>query len=85
MARTILIENRLAKHYWAEAVNTINYVLNKCLIRHILKKTPNELFEGRKPNIAYVRPFRCKCFFYNNDKDNLGKFDIQSDKGIFLG
>ena len=32
MARTMLIENGLAKHYWAELINTTNYVLNKCLI-----------------------------------------------------
>ena len=47
MARTMLIENELAKHYWAEAVNIANYVLNRCLIRLILKKTPYELFKGR--------------------------------------
>jgi hypothetical protein len=52
MARTMLIENGLAKHYWAEAANTTNYVLNRCLIKPILKKTPYELFKGRKPNIA---------------------------------
>ena len=36
MARTMLIENGLAKYYCAEAVNTANYVLNRCLIRPIL-------------------------------------------------
>ena len=36
MARTMLIKNGVAKHYWAEAVNTANYVLNRCLIRPIL-------------------------------------------------
>ena len=85
MARTMLIENGLAKNYWAKAVNTANYVLNRCLIRPILKKTPYELFKGRKPNIAYLRPFGCKCFIHNNGKDNLGKFDARSDEGIFLG
>ena len=85
MARTMLIENGLAKHYWAETVNTTNYVLNRCLITRILKKTPYELFKGRKPNIADLRPFGCKCFIYNNGKDNLSKFDARSDEGIFIG
>ena len=85
MARTMLIENGLAKHYSAEAVNTANYVLNSYLIRPILKKTPYELFKGRKLNIAYLGPFACKCFIYNNGKDNLGKFDVRGDEGIFLG
>ena len=85
MARTILIENLLAKHYCAEEVNTANYVLNRCLIRSILKKTPYELFKGRKPNIPYLRPFGCNCFIHNNGEDNLGMFDARSDEGIFLG
>ena len=85
MARTMLIEFGLAKHYWVKGVNTTNYVLNRCLIRPILKKIPYELFKGRKPNIAYLRPFGCKCFIHNNGKDNLGKFDARSAEGIFLG
>ncbi|XP_019226340.1 PREDICTED: uncharacterized protein LOC109207804 [Nicotiana attenuata] len=56
-----------------------------CLIRPSLKKTPYELWNGKKPNISYFHPFGCKCFIHNNGKDNLGKFDPKSDEGIFLG
>ena len=71
MARIMLFENELAKHYYTEAVNTTNYLLNRCIIRPILQKTPYAQFKGRKPNIAYLRPFNCKCFIHNNGKDNL--------------
>ena len=40
ISRTMLLENHLPKSFWAEAVNTANYILNRCLIRPILKKTP---------------------------------------------
>jgi len=50
-----------------------------------LKKTPYELFKGRKPNISHLKVFGCKCFILNNGKDNLGKFDSKADEGIFLG
>ncbi|XP_070023318.1 uncharacterized protein [Nicotiana sylvestris] len=63
------------------------YLLNRmvwCLIRPILKKTPYELWNGKKSNISYFHPFGCKCFVHNNGKDNLGKFDPKSDEGIFL-
>jgi len=40
MARATLCESNLPMSFWAEAANTANYVLNRCLIRHILKKTP---------------------------------------------
>ncbi|KAH9668295.1 hypothetical protein KPL70_021361 [Citrus sinensis] len=38
MARTMLNENSLPKYFWAEAVNTACYVLNRVLIRHNLGK-----------------------------------------------
>ena len=59
--------------------------MNRALIRLILKKTPYELYKGRKPNISHFRIFDCRCFVLNNGKDNLGKFDAKSDEGIFLG
>ena len=84
MARTMLNENSLPKYFWAEAVNTTSYVLNRVLIRPNLNKTPYELWKGRKSNIGYFKVFGCKCFVLNT-KDNLGKFDPKSDVGIFLG
>ena len=50
-----------------------------------MKKTPHELFKGRKANVSHLKVFGCKCFILNNGKDNLGKFDSKSDEGIFLG
>ncbi|KAH9770099.1 Integrase catalytic domain-containing protein [Citrus sinensis] len=84
MARTMLNENALPKYFWAEAVNTACYVLNRVLIRPHLNKTPYELWKDRKPNIGYFKVFGYKCFILNT-KDNLGKFDPKSNVGIFLG
>ena len=85
MARTMLNDSNLPKYFWADAVNTACYVMNRALIRPILKKTPYEIYKGRKPNISHFHIFGCKCFVLNNGKDNLGKFDAKSDEGIFLG
>ena len=49
-----------------------------------MKKTPYELYNGRKPNIDHLRVFGCKCFVLNNGKENFGKFDEKADNGIFL-
>ena len=35
--------------------------------------------------MSHLKVFGCKCYILNNGKDNLGKFDAKSDKGIFLG
>ena len=48
MARTMLNENNLPKYFWAEAVNTSSYVLNRILLRPILKKTPYELWKKQE-------------------------------------
>ena len=55
------------------------------MLRPIIGKTPYELFKGRTPSIAHLKVFGCQCFVLNNGKDNLGKFDLRSDEGIFLG
>ena len=85
MARTILNESSLPKTFWADAVNTSCYIMNRVHIRPILNKTPYELYFGRKPNISHFHVFGCKCFVHNNGKDNLDKFDPKSDEAWFLG
>ena len=84
MERTILHENNLPNYFWAEAINTSCYILNRVLIRSSLNKTPYELWKNKKPNISYFKVFGSKCFILNT-KDNLGKFDAKSNVGIFLG
>ena len=59
MARIMLNENKIPKYFWAEAVNTSCYVLNRILLRSILKKTPYEFWKNKKPNINYFKVFGC--------------------------
>jgi len=47
----MLNESNLPKYFWADAVYTASYVLNRTLIRPIFKKTPYELYKDRKPRI----------------------------------
>ncbi|WJX51639.1 hypothetical protein P8452_37816 [Trifolium repens] len=84
MARTMMHETKLAKHFWAEAVNTACYIQNRIYIRPILNKTTYELFKGRKPNISYFHQFGCTCYILNN-KAYKRKFDAKACKGIFIG
>ena len=84
LARTMLNESGLPKYFWADAVYTASYVLNRTLIRPILKKTPYELHKGRKPSISHLRVFGCKCFVLNNGKDNLGNLILNQMKEYIL-
>jgi len=80
----MFIASGLPRSFWVEALNTSYYIINRCMIRPILNKTPYELFKGRKPNIMHLRIFGCKCYVHNDGKDALGKFDPRSDEVIFL-
>lgn len=80
----MLIASKLPQHWWAQAVDTAYYILNRAMLRPLIKKTPYELINGRTPSISHLRIFGCKCYVHNNGKDSLGKFDPRSDEAIFL-
>jgi len=84
MPRTMIHENNLAKHFWAEAVNTTCYVQNIIYIRPILEKTTYEFFKGRRLNISCFHQFGCTCYILNN-KVYPKKFDAKAERGICLG
>ena len=72
----------VARNLWGEAVNTTCHTVNRVYFRPSTKKTPYELWKGRKPNVKYFRIFGSNCFRIFK---NVGKFDSRSDEGIFLG
>ncbi|GJZ41013.1 putative ribonuclease H-like domain-containing protein, partial [Tanacetum coccineum] len=78
-ARTILADSFLPILFWAEAVNTACYVLNRVLVIKPQNKTPYELSIGNSPNISFMRPFGCPLTILNT-LDSLGKFDGKSDE-----
>ena len=84
MARAMLHNKDVARNLRGEAVNTACYTVNKVYFRPGTKKTPYELWKGRKPNVKYFMIFGSTCFILK-DKENVGKFDSRSDEGIFLG
>ncbi|GJS69545.1 ribonuclease H-like domain-containing protein [Tanacetum coccineum] len=83
-ARTMLAYSLLPIPFWAEAVNTACYVLNRVLVTKPQNKTPYELLIGNSPSISFMRPFGCPLTILNT-LDSLGKFDGKSDEGYLLG
>jgi len=81
----MLNETSLPKYFSADVVNIACYVLNRVLIRPILKKTLYELFKGRMHVLNHLKVFGCKCFILNNGKEQLGMFYSKANEGIFLG
>ena len=84
MARAMLHNKDVPRNLWGEAINTACHTINRVYFRPGTKKTPYELWKGRKPNVKYFRIFGSACFILN-DRENVRKFDSRSDEGIFLG
>ncbi|GJS02905.1 putative ribonuclease H-like domain-containing protein [Tanacetum coccineum] len=83
-ARTMLADSLLPTIFWAEAVNTACYVLNRVLVTKPHNKTPYELIIGRSPSISFMRPFGCPVTILNT-LDPLGKFDGKAEEGFLVG
>ena len=81
----MLLKNGLPQYFWAEAVNTACYIINRAMVRPILKKTPYELYKGKRPNLSHFKVFGCICYILNNGKSDVDKFNEKSDKKIFFG
>ncbi|GJZ21138.1 putative ribonuclease H-like domain-containing protein [Tanacetum coccineum] len=82
-ARTMLADSFLPNTFWAEAVNTACYFLNRVLVTKPQNKTPYELITGKIPIISYIRPFGCHVTILNTI-DHLGKFEKKSDEGVLV-
>ncbi|GJW56611.1 putative ribonuclease H-like domain-containing protein [Tanacetum coccineum] len=83
-ARTIIGDSLLPIVFWAEAVNTACYVLNRVLVTKPHNKTPYKLIIGRAPSISFMRPFGCHVTILNT-LDPLGKFDGKAEEEFLVG
>jgi transposase InsO family protein len=84
MARTMLDEYKTPDQFWAEAINTACYSINRLYFHRILKKTSYELITGKKPNVSYFTVFGSKCFILVK-RGRKSKFSLKVVEGFLLG
>lgn len=80
----MLIESNIANRFWKEAIHTIVYIQNRCMLRFHENKTPYELWFCKKESTRYFKLFGSKCYIKRMD-ENLNKLNDKADEGIFLG
>ncbi|KAK3000052.1 hypothetical protein RJ639_022601 [Escallonia herrerae] len=80
-ARCMLSNARLSKEYWAEAVNTTAYLVNRSPSTTIDCKTPEKVWFVKHANYENLRIFGCPAYAHVND----GKLEPRAKKRIFLG
>nr|GEX22136.1 hypothetical protein [Tanacetum cinerariifolium] len=83
-ARTMLADSLLPITFYAKAVNTACYVLNRALVTKTQNKTPYELLNGRTHRLDFMRPFGCPVTILNT-LDPLEKFEGKADEGFLVG
>lgn len=80
--RCMLLDSKLAKHFWAEAVyaavNVINAITNSST-----KMSPNEKWNGTKSNFAEFKVFGCRAMAWQPNEKRK-KLDQKSCEYIFL-
>jgi hypothetical protein len=84
MARTMLDEYKTPDRFWAEAINTAYYSINRLYLHRILKKTSYELLTGKKPNVSYFSVFESKCFILVK-RGRKSNFAPKAVEGFLLG
>lgn len=82
-ARSMLYGAGLPKTFWAEAVSTAAYLVNRSPARGH-GKTPEEIWTGVKPDLSHLRVFGCTAMVHV-PKELRKKLDSKSREMIFVG
>jgi transposase InsO family protein len=85
MARCMLVQSRLAKEWWGEAVRTAALTTNCLPSLSKSRVSPLEQLMKKVPNMAFFRPFGCKAWVIKPAEKRTSKFDAISWDAILLG
>jgi len=84
MARCLLKSMNVPGKFWGEAVKTAVYLLNRSPTKSLTRKTPFEVWYGRKPSVRHLRTFGCKVYA-KRMTPGINKLADRSTPGVFLG
>ena len=84
MARCMVAEKGLPKSFWAEAVNTVVYLLNRLPTKALTNQTPYEAWYGMKPSVRNLKIFGSVCYALIPIAKR-SKLDEKALTGVFIG
>jgi hypothetical protein len=82
--RAMLKAARLGKPFWAEAVNTTSYMINRSPSTAIELKTSMEMWIGKPTDYSRLHIFGSSVYVIYNTQE-VSKLDSKSRKCVFLG
>ena len=62
MARNMIESKHLSNEYWAEAVATIVYIMNRCPTKTMKNKVSQEAWTGLNHNVSHLKVFGCVTY-----------------------
>jgi hypothetical protein len=80
----MLNEKNLPNYFWAKAVATAVYIMNRTPTAAIHGMTPEEKFTGKKPDVSHFKVFGCIAYVHVPD-EKRSKLDPKTEKCIFIG
>ncbi|KAG6438785.1 hypothetical protein O3G_MSEX000222 [Manduca sexta] len=84
-ARCLLAEAKIDKCYWPECVRTAAYLGNRLLTNTLIKRTPYEIFLGRKPDVTNLKIYGSEAFVRTPEQRRTSKLYPKAEKGILVG
>ena len=82
--RSMLSESGLPHRFWAEALFTAAYLINRRPTVTLEEMTPFEAWYGKKPSVNHLQVFGCSGYVHI-PKDQRSKLDPKAKKCIFVG
>jgi transposase InsO family protein len=81
---TMIHDQDIPMHLWDETTRKTIYVQNRLSCSALGFKTPEEMFNGKKPEVIHLKIFGCPIFV-QIPKEKITKLDPSGKKGIFVG
>lgn len=83
-ARSMRIHSGLPKYFWAEAVNTTAYLINRGPSVPLNFEIPEEVWTGKEVTLSHLKFFGCVAYVHVNSNDR-DKLDPKAKKCFFIG
>ena len=83
MVNSMLLSSKLPFNLWGEALISACHIHNR-IPSKITKTSPYELWNGRKPNLSYIRVWGCLAFYRVPDPKRT-KLGPRAKKSVFVG
>ena len=83
-ARCMRIQSRLPKVFWADAISTVAYLINRGPLVPLGYQLPEEVWSGNEINLSHLKVFCCVSYILLNS-NSRDKLDPKAKRCYFIG